>query len=99
MGSSPNDNDEEEEDDGWGTTTSSTTETDRKLNELRSLREEASNKAQGVTPSSSSTSFEEPPERDMFIPIMAVVSLLGLFGAYGYETLRLASRGELYLPF
>mmetsp|Transcript_14132 Transcript_14132/g.21569 ORF Transcript_14132/g.21569 Transcript_14132/m.21569 type:complete len:109 (-) Transcript_14132:122-448(-) len=42
---------------------------------------------------------EEDRERDMFIPIFAVVSLAGLFGAYGYETLRLASREELYLPW
>jgi hypothetical protein len=109
--SSPND--EEDEDDGWGITPSvgdtststtknnggrSTLETDRKLNELRSLREEASNKA--TVPSSSSLdSREAPAERDLFIPIMAIVSLAGLLGAYGYETLRLASRGELYLPF
>ena len=41
----------------------------------------------------------EEPERDLFIPIFALVSLAGLFGAYGYEMLRLASRGELYLPW
>jgi len=38
-------------------------------------------------------------ERDLFIPIVSIVSLLGLFGAYGYEMLRLYSRGELYLPW
>ena len=37
-------------------------------------------------------------ERDLFIPLFALVSLAGLMGAYGYETLRLAARGELYLP-
>lgn len=95
--------DEDEDDDGWGSPAlvddneqQSDFERDRKVNELRYLREEASNKA---TSPSSSRDVSEPPERDMFIPIMAVVSLLGLFGAYGYETLRLASRGELYLPF
>lgn len=39
------------------------------------------------------------PDRDMFIPIFAVVSILGLFGSYGYEMIRLNSRGELYLPW
>ena len=38
-------------------------------------------------------------ERDLFIPIFSIVSLLGLFGAYGYEMLRLNSLGELYLPW
>mmetsp|Transcript_10996 Transcript_10996/g.25997 ORF Transcript_10996/g.25997 Transcript_10996/m.25997 type:complete len:167 (+) Transcript_10996:93-593(+) len=92
---------EDDEDDGWGTSTdgasSSVESTDRKLSELRSLQEQASNKAQQQQQQVSGTT--EEPERDMFIPIMAVVSLAGLFGAYGYETLRLASRGELYLPF
>lgn len=36
---------------------------------------------------------------DMFIPIFSLVSILGLFGSYGYEMMRLASRGELYLPW
>jgi len=38
-------------------------------------------------------------ERDLFIPIFSIVSLAGLFGAYGYEMLRLYLRGELYLPW
>lgn len=42
---------------------------------------------------------QQKPERDLFIPIFAVVSLLGLFGSYGYEMMRLSSRGELYLPW
>ena len=89
----------DEEDDGWGSPAleqqKSNFDRDRKVNELRYLREEASNKAPSYAPSSG----ESEPERDTFIPILSVVSLLGLFGAYGYETLRLASRGELYLPF
>jgi len=51
---------------------------------------------QEMSPSSSPV---DPPERDLFIPIFSIVSLLGLFGAYGYEMFRLASRGELYLPW
>mmetsp|Transcript_18909 Transcript_18909/g.42940 ORF Transcript_18909/g.42940 Transcript_18909/m.42940 type:complete len:166 (+) Transcript_18909:34-531(+) len=92
--------DEDDEDDGWGTTSPSAAsgaDTDRKLSELRSLQQQASNKSSNFVDSRGAS--QDPPERDMFIPIMAVVSLAGLFGAYGYETLRLASRGELYLPF
>ena len=50
-------------------------------------------------------SIQSPPreaeteERDLFIPIFTLVSLAGLFGAYGYEMLRLYLRGELYLPW
>lgn len=42
-----------------------------------------------------------PPakERDMFIPIFTLVAIAGFTGAYGYEMLRLYSRGELYFPF
>jgi hypothetical protein len=40
-----------------------------------------------------------PQERDLFIPIFALVSIAGLMGAYGYEMVRLYLRGELYLPF
>lgn len=97
--STPEDDDD---DDGWGTPVDETNDQqsnfdrDRKVDELRYLQEQANNK---VSSPSRSRELSEPPERDMFIPIMAIVSLLGLFGAYGYETLRLASRGELYLPF
>lgn len=97
--STPQDDDD---DDGWGSPADETNDQksnfdrDRKVDELRYLQEQASNK---VSSPSNSREMAEPPERDMFIPIMAIVSLLGLFGAYGYETLRLASRGELYLPF
>ena len=99
MFSTPEDDDD---DDGWGTPVDEMNEQksnfdrDRKVDELRYLQEQANNK---VSSPSQSRELSEPPERDMFIPIMAIVSLLGLFGAYGYETLRLASRGELYLPF
>eukprot|EP00531_Pseudo-nitzschia_arenysensis_P003212 CAMPEP_0116127448 /NCGR_PEP_ID=MMETSP0329-20121206/6845_1 /TAXON_ID=697910 /ORGANISM="Pseudo-nitzschia arenysensis, Strain B593" /LENGTH=110 /DNA_ID=CAMNT_0003621547 /DNA_START=314 /DNA_END=647 /DNA_ORIENTATION=+ len=91
---------EDDDDDGWGSPAAvgeSSFDRDQKVRELQSLKEEASNKVASPSPSSRETS--EPPERDLFIPIMAIVSLAGLFGAYGYEMLRLASRGELYLPF
>jgi hypothetical protein len=46
-----------------------------------------------------SSSNNQEPERDLFIPIFALVSILGFASLYGYEMLRLASRGELYLPW
>jgi hypothetical protein len=46
-----------------------------------------------------SSSNNQGPERDLFIPIFALVSILGFTSLYGYEMLRLASRGELYLPW
>jgi hypothetical protein len=41
----------------------------------------------------------EVEERDLFIPIFALVALGGLMGAYGYEMLRLFLHGELFLPY
>lgn len=84
-----------DDDDGWGTEAmkaeSSTTSQER---ELATLRSEMASKREGTNvPDTSETT------RDLFIPIFAVVSLAGLFGAYGYEILRLQSRGELYLPW
>lgn len=81
----------EEDDDGWGT--SATSDFDEKTKELRALQ----NSRQAAPPSRTQGTSEG--ERDLFIPIFAVVSLLGLFGSYGYEMMRLASRGELYLPW
>ncbi|CAB9519188.1 expressed unknown protein [Seminavis robusta] len=40
----------------------------------------------------------EEPERDLFIPIFTLVSVVGFGGLYAYETLRLYLNGELYLP-
>ena len=90
---------DDDDDDGWGTGSS-----DAKTQELRKLQQERLD-SQGRTPvaysssspSSSGSNAEE--ERDLFIPIFAIVSILGFTGAYGYEMLRLASRGELYLPW
>lgn len=42
---------------------------------------------------------EQTQERDLFIPIFALVSLAGLIGTYAYEMVRLYSLGELYLPW
>lgn len=71
-----------------------------KEKELESLRSQMATKNSSSSPRSDgmSSSSSTETERDLFIPIFAVVSLAGLFGAYGYEILRLYSRGELYLP-
>ncbi|KAL3901348.1 MAG: hypothetical protein SGARI_006087 [Bacillariaceae sp.] len=73
---------------------------DQKKALLESLQEDRRQSSKGVQATSATPGSGIPQqERDMFIPIFALVSLAGLFGAYGYEMLRLASRGELYLPW
>ncbi len=94
------------DDDGWDdsndplSTSISDEMTTSREKELASLRSQMAIKKEESNSSSrndrSSVSVQE--ERDLFIPIFALVSLGGLFGAYGYEMLRLYSRGELYLP-
>lgn len=91
--------DESEDDDGgWGTTPS----VDRisKSQELARLQDEMTmKKTQNNKSSQISSSNSREEERDLFIPIFALVSVLGFTGLYGYEMLRLYSRGELYLPW
>lgn len=101
MATSSDDN--EGDDGGWGPPSSSSkVDQERELAALQAERAERS-AAPGSPASSQSRSVrqanDEPPERDLFIPIFALVSLAGLFGSYGYEMLRLYSRGELYLPW
>ena len=87
--------DEIEDDDGWGTTS-----VDRisKSQELAKLQDEMTMKKQQNN-KSSQVSSSNNEERDLFIPIFALVSIMGFTGLYGYEMLRLYSRGELYLPW
>lgn len=84
-----------EDDDGWGDDAKLPTSSQE--DELESLRAQVSSK----TKNNKQIPIQggENTERDLFIPIFAIVSLVGLFGAYGYEMLRLYSRGELYLPW
>lgn len=86
-------------DDGWGDgddddDDDASLSNKSQLQELQALQQ----KPQRSTLTNNNVTTE-PPERDLFIPIFALVSLAGLFGAYGYEVLRLYSRGELYLPW
>ena len=93
---------EQEEDDGWGDSVSTTTSSDRisKSQELASLQNDMAMKQQNKsTQSSPSADMSESKERDLFIPIFTLVSVIGFSGLYGYEMLRLYSKGELYLPW
>mmetsp|Transcript_5901 Transcript_5901/g.8378 ORF Transcript_5901/g.8378 Transcript_5901/m.8378 type:complete len:163 (+) Transcript_5901:92-580(+) len=95
---------EQEEDDGWGdsvsTTTASSSDRISKSQELASLQNDMAMKQQNKsTQSSPSADMSESKERDLFIPIFTLVSVIGFSGLYGYEMLRLYSKGELYLPW
>jgi hypothetical protein len=90
-------NDDNADDDGWGDENSSisgSSSLEEKAQKLRQLQRESSSQSQQRR-----SSRTDEPERDLFIPIFAIVSLLGLFGTYAYEMARLASKGELYLPW
>ncbi|MBE0451864.1 MAG: hypothetical protein IBX70_13640 [Clostridia bacterium] len=97
---------QKEEDDGWGDTGDfSSNKKPSELDELISLQQERDRASSGrrisspsLSPVYSNSSTQEP-DRDLFIPIFALISMAGLFGSYGYEMLRLYSRGELYLPW
>ena len=94
---------EEEDDDGWGdsvSAVSTTISSDRisKSKELANLQNDMAMKQQNKQRSSSADASKSE-ERDLFIPIFALVSIIGFTGLYSYETLRLFSRGELYLPW
>ena len=96
-------NGEENGDDGWGDTNTSDKERELAALQLERLqRQEAAGISAGRAAASSNTNNDvgqgDGQERDLFIPIFALVSLAGLFGSYGYEMARLYSRGELYLP-
>ncbi|GFH51254.1 hypothetical protein CTEN210_07730 [Chaetoceros tenuissimus] len=86
------------DDDGWGDDAKlSTSPSSSQEDELESLRAQVSSKTKNDK--QNQIAGDDNTERDLFIPIFAIVSLVGLFGAYGYEMLRLYSRGELYLPW
>ena len=97
---------EQTDDDGWGdsmsTTTAAEASSDRisKSQELANLQNDIAMKQQNRgTMRSSSAGINEEKERDLFIPIFTLVSVIGFTSLYGYEMLRLYSRGELYLPW
>lgn len=96
-----------DDDNDWGSSSISSSEstdsTDLKR-ELEALKIERENKSGNIGGNVQSSQYSTnnnstDQERDLFIPIFAIVSLAGLFGAYGYEMLRLNAQGELYLPW
>lgn len=93
-----------DDDDGWGDSVNAATSvsSDRisKSQELANLQNDIAMKQQNKSAMrSSSTDMNEEKERDLFIPIVTLVSVIGFTSLYGYEMLRLYSRGELYLPW
>jgi hypothetical protein len=95
-----------DDDNDWGSSSISSTSTDSTdlKRELEALKIERENKRGNIGGNIQSSQYSTnnnstEQERDLFIPIFAIVSLAGLFGAYGYEMLRLNAQGELYLPW
>ena len=92
----------DDDDGGWGEDipppppSAASSEERSRRRELEGLRDDLA--AKRSDPGGASTGAGGG-EADLFIPIVAVVSVVGFAGLYGYETLRLYSRGELYLPW
>ncbi len=89
-----------DDDDGWGSG----------LDDRLKIGMDKAGKDNKVDLAAAATGSTTPPgparlgplqeqERDLFIPIISVLSILGFAGLYGYEMLRLYFAGELYLPF
>ena len=92
------DNNDTDDDDGWGSPSSTADKNNNKA-VLESLKSERRlSQQQQQSQSAPSTSKQEEPQRDLFIPIFTLVSVVGFGGLYAYETLRLYMNGELYLP-
>ncbi|EJK74409.1 hypothetical protein THAOC_03914 [Thalassiosira oceanica] len=85
------------DDGGWGDEMiDEVVEQSSRNEELASLQVQMASKRQGTVDARKGQGGEE---RDLFIPIFTLVSVIGFSGLYGYEMLRLYSRGELYLPW
>jgi hypothetical protein len=67
--------------------------------ELAMLQEDLASKREVRKSLDSRTAKSGGEEKDLFIPIVTLVSVIGFTGLYGYEMLRLYLRGELYLPW
>jgi hypothetical protein len=89
LSSKDNNDDDNNNDDGWDETNDSGIKTADRTT-IASLQKQQQDGLKRKNPE---------PEPDLFIPIFTLVSIVGFVGAYGYETLRLALRGELYLPW
>jgi hypothetical protein len=94
-----------DDDDGWGNnevgsnSDSSIEKQSDRNRELTMLQEDIANKREGRKALDSATAKVHGEEKDLFIPIVTLVAVIGFAGLYGYEMLRLYARGELYLPW
>ena len=86
---------ESQDDGGWGDDEVDSQPLSRN-EELASLQVQMASKRQATL---DARKGQDGEERDLFIPIFTLVSVLGFSGLYGYEMLRLYARGELYLPW
>ena len=82
----------DDDDDGWGTDTN-----DESLSIEKGSKIVQNLKTPPPSRSFSTEGKDQP--RDLFIPGFALLSLVLLFGSYGYEMIRLNSEGQLYLPW
>jgi hypothetical protein len=94
-----------DDDDGWDGSSPSLvavgrsaneTETRNKDTELTAINDEEIKNSKGIV---ETNKRKKKSDTDLFIPIFAMVSIMGFAGLYLYETLRLYSEGELYLPW
>ena len=105
---------EEDDDDGWGEsgTVVSNISTDdssipsnkiSKNKELARLQDDIAAKQNKNNIDSVNSRVRDinsgSGEKDLFIPIVTLISVIGFTSLYGYEMLRLYLRGELYLPW
>ena len=94
-----------DDDDGWGNnevgsnSDSSIEKQSDRNRELTMLQEDIANKREGRKALDSATAKVHGEEKDLFIPIVTLVAVIGFAGLYGYEMVRLYARGELYLPW
>jgi len=105
---------EDEDDDGWGDgrTVVSNLSTDdssipsnkiSKNKELARLQDDIAAKQNKNNIDSVNSRVRDinsgSGEKDLFIPIVTLISVIGFTSLYGYEMLRLYLNGELYLPW
>ena len=103
---------EDDEDDGWGdgsavvsnlSTDDSSSDKISQNKELARLQDDIAAKQNKNNIDSVNSRVRDinsgSGEKDLFIPIVTLISVIGFTSLYGYEMLRLYLRGELYLPW
>jgi hypothetical protein len=93
---SGNDDTGKKDNDGWDDDDSSAASTTTTLSSLQQ-QDKLARLCSAPPKTKNDQAFQG--ERDFFIPIFTLVAITGFVGAYGYEMVRLYSRGELYLPW